>query len=186
MRTCFIASCLLGFAFSVSHAQTPTASSETQPLLVGRWREDFIVTPVNQLLTPYGTQVELPGLRPQVLALSPDGRLLVTSGKTSELVSIDPESGEIRQRVGLPSEQQNEPQPQQSSANILKPDGSGQVSYTGLIFSPDGRRIYLSNVNGSVKVFTVGVDEASTIAPSHTYLLPAAAAPRRAQEIPSG
>jgi len=180
--TCCIAYCVLGFAISDIHAQPPETSIE--PLLVGRWREDIIVTPVNQLLTPYGTQVELAGLRPQALAMSPDGRLLVTSGKTSEIISIDPESGEIRQRVGLPSQQQNEPQPEQPSPNILKPDESGQVSYTGLIFSPDGRRIYLSNVNGSVKVFTV--DEAGTIAPSHTYLLPAAAAPRRNEEIPSG
>jgi hypothetical protein len=40
------------------------------------------VTPFNQVLTPAGRQVELPGLRPQAIALSPDGRLLVTSGKT--------------------------------------------------------------------------------------------------------
>ena len=37
---------------------------------VGRWRDDVIVTPVNQLLTPYGQQVELAGMRPQALALS--------------------------------------------------------------------------------------------------------------------
>ena len=35
--------------------------------LVGRWRDDVIVTPVNQLLTPYGLQVDLPGMRPQAL-----------------------------------------------------------------------------------------------------------------------
>ncbi|MFM8537306.1 MAG: hypothetical protein ACKOES_04435 [Planctomycetaceae bacterium] len=38
------------------------------------------VTPVNQVVTPVGRQVPLPGLRPQALALSPDGRLLVTAG----------------------------------------------------------------------------------------------------------
>ena len=31
-------------------------------------------TPVNQHLTPAGTLVELPGVRPQALALSPDGK----------------------------------------------------------------------------------------------------------------
>jgi hypothetical protein len=39
------------------------------------------VTPVNQVVTPAGQTVDLPGLRPQALALSPDGRILVASGK---------------------------------------------------------------------------------------------------------
>ena len=51
----------------------------------------------NQVVTPYGRQVDLPGMRPQAVALSPDGKILVTSGKTSELVVVDPVSGEVRQ-----------------------------------------------------------------------------------------
>jgi hypothetical protein len=43
-------------------AQEPAVESTTDQ--VGRTREDAIVTPVNQLLTPYGNQVELAGLRP--------------------------------------------------------------------------------------------------------------------------
>ncbi len=34
------------------------------------------VLPVGQVVTPYGLQSYLPGLRPQALALSPDGKLL--------------------------------------------------------------------------------------------------------------
>jgi DNA-binding beta-propeller fold protein YncE len=157
---------------------------QDEPLLVGRWREDVIVTPVNQLLTPLGKQIDLPGLRPQALALSPDGSRFITAGKTSELLVLDPASGEILQRVGLPSEQQNEPKPEQPSPNELQPDRKGQVSYTGLIYSPDGRRIYLSNVNGSIKVFAVS--ETGEVKPSHSFALPAAGAPRRKEEIPSG
>ncbi|MGA2869421.1 MAG: hypothetical protein ABSF34_09700, partial [Verrucomicrobiota bacterium] len=56
-------------------------------------------TPVNQLVTSAGILVELPGVRPNALALSPDGRLLVTSGLTSELITADPETGKIRQHV---------------------------------------------------------------------------------------
>ncbi len=103
--------------------------------LVGRWREDAIVTPVNQLLTPFGSQVELPGLRPQVVAFSPDGKLLVTSGKTSELIVIDPKNGDIVQRVAMPDDAKRAPVAEQASANILKPDKSALVSYTGLLFS---------------------------------------------------
>ena len=125
---------------------------------VGRRGTNRTVTPVNQVLTPYGTQVELPGMRPQALAFSPNGKLLAVSGKTSQVVIVDPATGRIRQRVALPSEQANEPEPELVSPNILQPDKKGQVSFTGLVFSPDGSRLFLANVNGSVKVFNVAGD----------------------------
>lgn len=142
------------------------------------------VLPVNQILIPAGIQISLPGLRPQALALSPDGRLLAVSGKTSELVVINPDSGTIVQQVALPSENQTEPLPDPSSPNILEPDRKGQVSYTGLVFSPDGHHIYLSNVDGSIKVFSVDSD--GRVRPSHTIPLPPANAPRRKNQIPAG
>jgi hypothetical protein len=104
--------------------------------LVGRSREDYITTPVNQLLTPYGRQVELAGLRPQALALAPDGKRLLVSGKTSELLVVDIESGEVLQRVALPGEEQTQP-PTAESPKILNPDRKGQVSFTGLVLSHD-------------------------------------------------
>jgi YVTN family beta-propeller protein len=151
---------------------------------VGRAGTNRTVLPVNQVVTPLGRQIDLPGLRPQVLALSPEGKLLVVSGKTSELIVLDPVTGAVRQRVTLPDEKVNEPQPEVVSPNILKPDKEGQVSFTGLLFSADGRRIFLSNVNGSIKVFNVAAD--GTVAPSHSLPLPPANAPRRKQEIPAG
>ena len=95
--------------------------------------------PNGQVVTPAGLQVELPDMRPQVLALSPDGKLLVTSGRTHEIVVLDPATGRIRQRVPLPAEPPDATKPEAPSTNILKPDEKGQVSYTGLVFSPDGR-----------------------------------------------
>ncbi|WP_165246456.1 bifunctional YncE family protein/alkaline phosphatase family protein [Paludisphaera soli] len=168
-------------AASAALGQEPAIETSTD--LVGRWRDDVIVTPVNQLLTPYGRQVELAGLRPQALALSPDGKRLLVSGKTSEVLVIDLDEGKVVQRVALPSEDQHEP-PTVVSPNILNPDKKGQVSYTGLIFSHDGKRVYLSNVDGSIKVFAVADD--GTIQPTHTFRLPEANAPRRKPEIPSG
>jgi len=142
------------------------------------------ITPMNQVLTPAGIQVELPGMRPQALALSPDGTMLVTSGKTHELIVIDPVTGGIVQRVPFPSENANEPNPDIVSSHILEPDKEGQLSYTGLVFSHDGTRIYLSNVKGSIKVF--GVDPARKVSPLFSILLPPAGAPGRKEEIPSG
>ncbi|MFN0127762.1 MAG: beta-propeller fold lactonase family protein, partial [Verrucomicrobiales bacterium] len=151
---------------------------------VGRRGENRTVLPVNQVVTPLGRQVELPGMRPQVLALSPDGRWLAVSGKTSELVVIDAASGEIRQRVDLPGEEVVEPPPDVVSPNILNPDKEGQASYTGLQFAPNGHLLYLSSVNGSVKVFSVDAD--GSVTPSRSIPLPPANAPRRKAEIPAG
>ncbi|MCB1121463.1 MAG: phosphoesterase, partial [Verrucomicrobiae bacterium] len=151
---------------------------------VGRWQTDYIMTPVNQILTPAGQQLDLPGMRPQAMALSPHGNLLVTAGKTHELVVVDPVSGKILQQVPLPSDEATDPTADAVSTHILDPDTEGQLSFTGLIFSPDGKRIYLSNVNGSIKVFDVGHDRQVTGRFSIT--LPAANAPRRKAEIPSG
>lgn len=165
-----------------SEAPSPGRVADTER--VGRRGANRTVLPVNQVVTPLGLQVELPGLRPQALALSPDGKLLLTAGKTSELIVVDPATGAIRQRVPLPNDAQNEPQPAVPSANILKPDAKGQLSYTGIVFSPDGRQVFLSNVNGSIKVFDVAAD--GTVTGSHSIRLPNANAPRRPEEIPAG
>jgi len=151
--------------------------------MVGRRDVTHAVTPVNQVLTPAGLQVELPGMRPQALALSPDGKLLAVSGKTSEVVLIDPLTGRILQRVALPSDAL-EPQLDVVSPNILEPDKNGQVSYTGLVFAPDGRRLYLANVNGSIKVFEVRTN--GSVSAAFSIPIPHANAPRRTNDIPAG
>ncbi|KAB2669762.1 MAG: bifunctional YncE family protein/alkaline phosphatase family protein [Verrucomicrobia bacterium] len=164
---------------SVDAAKPPLpANRET----VGR-RGTGAVLPVNQRLTPAGRFVELPGLRPNAIALSPDGATLLVSGKTSELLAVDPATGEIRQRLPMPNDAQD-PAPDAVSPNILKPDKDAQLSFTGLVYSPDGRRVYLSNVGGSIKVFGVGAD--GRVGGLGTFRLPPANAPRRKPEIPSG
>jgi YVTN family beta-propeller protein len=154
--------------------------SSTEP--VGEISPQRYITPVHQVLTPTGIQVELPGMRPQAVALSPDGRLLVTSGKTQELIVIDPRTSQIRQNVALPSSKARSPDA--VSSQILEPDKSGQLSFTGLIFSQDGTRIYLSNVDGDIKVFSVSQDR--QVSGLFSIPLPAANAPNRKEEIPAG
>jgi len=141
-----------------------------------------LVTPVNQVVAPAGKLVELPGMRPQALALSPDGKLLVTAGLTHELVVLDPATGTISQHVPFPSDKAQ--QQAAVSAQILSPDGKAQLSFTGLAFSPDGKHLYLSNVNGDIKVFAV--DAADKISPLYSFALPLAKAPDREEEIPAG
>src|SRR6266481_6324455 len=177
-RSCLVLFFTLVFASCQTEPGAPTRES------VGRRSAKRSYTPVNQILTPTGLQIELPGMRPQALALSPDGTLLVTAGKTHNLVVVNPTTGEILQHVSLPSEDDKESSPAPVSGQILEPDAKGQLSFTGLIFSPDGKRIYLSNVDGSIKVF--GVDKNGKVVGLFTIALPTANVPRRKADIPAG
>ncbi|HEX6813424.1 MAG TPA: bifunctional YncE family protein/alkaline phosphatase family protein [Planctomycetota bacterium] len=173
----------LPFLLAACNAPEPSHRPTSLPDPVGRYADSHQVTPVNQTLTPHGVFVDLKGLRPQVIAQSRDGHRFYVSGKSHELVVVDAATHTIVQNVPLPDEKQTT-QPNEPNAKELRPDKEGQVSYTGLVVSPDGASIYLSNVRGSIKVFTVGQD--GTVSPSHTLPLPPANAPRREAEIPSG
>ncbi|HEX7652125.1 MAG TPA: beta-propeller fold lactonase family protein, partial [Verrucomicrobiae bacterium] len=140
-----------------------------------------LITPANQIVTPAGTTIELPGMRPQAVALSPDGQTLVTSGLTHELVVVDMATAKIRQRVPLPA--------QNASAHalveaILDADSKAQQSYAGLTYSPDGTRLYLSDINGDIKVFGVGKEK--QITPLGTFPLPAFQQGKRNVDLPTG
>ncbi len=141
-----------------------------------------LITPVNQVVTPAGIQVELPGIRPNALALSPDQKILVTAGLTRELIVVNPATGNILQRVRFPTDAAVVASP--ILKGILKPDEKPQLSFTGLAFAPDGSRIYLANVNGDIKVFAVDPDE--KVSPLASFALPPANAPERKDEIPAG
>ena len=103
--------CLLAaFALTAAQAAASLENFDATTKVVGRSTNGF-ETPVNQLVTPAGTLIELPGMRPQALALSPDGKLLVTAGLTHEVVVVDPATGKILQHVSFPADQTQEPAP---------------------------------------------------------------------------
>ncbi len=162
----------------------PTLTQVATREVVGQVGPNRYYTPANQVLTPAGVQVELSGMRPQALALSPDGRLLVVAGKTHDLVVVEPGSGRVLQHVPLPSEKNVDPAPGPVSTHILQPDKDGQLSFTGLVFSPDGGRIYMANADGSVKVFSVRED--GTVAGLWTMRLPPFKINDRKADIPAG
>ncbi|MGB7767847.1 MAG: beta-propeller fold lactonase family protein [Verrucomicrobiia bacterium] len=153
------------------------ATTET----VGR-NPNGLETPVNQLVTSAGALIELPGVRPNALALSPDGKILVTSGHTNQLMVISPATGNILARVPFPADVA--PEHEAVSVEGIVLHTKAQLSFTGLTFSPDGRRIYLSNVNGDIKVFTVG--KGKKISPLVSFGLPAVKAFDRTNEISAG
>jgi len=160
------------------------ASSDKKTGSPQKQKSPNIILPVNQVLTPAGVQIYLPGIRPNVMAISPDNQFIVVSGITSELIALNHIKGEIIKRVPMPLGTENTTTPSPSSSNILQYDRRSKASYSGLIFSRDGRKIFLSNVNGDIKVFVV--DKNDLIRPSHTIKLPPANAPMRKEEIPTG
>ena len=82
--------CALAWLFTASLARAAADSTfSPNTLPVGEIGSNLYSTPINQLLSPVGRQIELPGSRPQAMALSPSGRLLAVSGKTAEIVLID-------------------------------------------------------------------------------------------------
>src|SRR6266404_1746580 len=135
-RICIFHSVSLAILICTWHRSTAQVPDFYGKEVVGRLSTNRFYTPVNQALTPAGLQVELPGLRPQALALSPNGRLLVTAGKTHELVVVDPVSGRVLQRVQLPPGKTAQAGSTSVSEQNLKPDEKGQLSFTGLVFSP--------------------------------------------------
>jgi YVTN family beta-propeller protein len=141
---------------------------------VGRVAANLYQIPNGQLLSPTGLQVELPGMRPQTLALSPDGRLLAAAGKNHTLVLIDPADGRILQTLQL-SMKKGEAESKTTTA---------QLSFKGLVFSPDGKRIYLSNTGGDIWV--IPVESAHHIGKLAVIELPKANAPNQKQELPTG
>jgi YVTN family beta-propeller protein len=183
LRTCLTAGALLVW-LAPAGAQTSAppenfgATTEPAGILTG----GRLVTPVNQILSPAGRQIELSIARPQALALSPDHKIVAVAGRASELVILNAETGVVTQQVAMPSAQTRAAT--LMSPGLLMPDVHAGLSFTGLAFSPDGTRIYLSDVNGSVKVFEVGDEH--WVAPLTSFDLPPANVPDRKEEIPAG
>ena len=179
---------LLGFVLAIlnagifARAASVDADFGATDAIVGV-EKDGLETPVNQMVTPAGKFVELPGVRPNALALSPDGHLLVTTGLTNALLMVDPEGGAILQTVKFPASTKTAVVNAVSPV-ILGADKKAKLSYTGLVFSPDGSRIYLANVNGDIKVFGVGADH--QVSALYSLPLPPANVPGRVNDIPAG
>jgi YVTN family beta-propeller protein len=181
-RELFVFCALAALIVNVARAQDSSDNLFDATTEIVGHNTNGLETPVNQLVTPAGILVSLPGMRPNALALSPDGKLLVTSGLLPELIAIDPITGKMTQHVPFP--EAHEQSLHAITSLILNGSEKSKLSFTGLAFSPDGSRIYLSNVNGDVKVF--GVDPAGKISALFSIPLPHADKPGRKLDIPTG
>src|SRR6267154_3350483 len=99
--------CLLCFSgagpgcFFPGHASESMVTSSAEQARIGQVAPNRYLTPTGQVLTPAGLQVELPGMRPQALALSPDGGLLAVAGGNNSLVLLEPATGQVMQKIHL-------------------------------------------------------------------------------------
>jgi YVTN family beta-propeller protein len=182
-----------GCVITRPQAAQPSSSKPPAEPFAG---EDAL-TPTGQRLTPAGRQVELPGMRPQALALSPNGRWLAAAGKKSSLAVIDPASGRVVQRVPLAGLRASV-EGITNTAIALAPKTAAarkpprrstraahtDLSLTGLAFAPDGHHLYLAAVGGTVQVFTIGPD--NVVGRPSVLVLPPAHIPKPKRELPSG
>src|SRR5438034_113432 len=102
-------------------------------LRTGDSDEDRIVVPTNQVLSPAGRQVAFSD-RPTDVALSPNGRWLAVLER-GHVAIIDPDRGEMVSRLV---------------------HASGSVA--GIVFAPNGTRLFASNTRGSIGVFDLDDD----------------------------
>ncbi|HLJ11270.1 MAG TPA: bifunctional YncE family protein/alkaline phosphatase family protein [Planctomycetaceae bacterium] len=86
---------------------------------VGPTADGRIIVPTNQVLSPAGRQVAFPG-RPNDLALSPDGTVIAVLNR-NEVLSIDVDSGKVIGKVPV-----------------------GAASFKGILFTPDGKQVFVS------------------------------------------
>jgi YVTN family beta-propeller protein len=114
-------------------AKVPVSPEAYDRLRVGDSDGQRIVVPTNQVLSPLGEQVAFPD-RPTALAVSPHGRWLAVLSH-DQVLTIDLDS---RQIVGRAAH-----------------DGG---SYTGILFSGGGEKLFASNTHGTIGVFTVQPD----------------------------
>lgn len=109
---------------------------------VGTQPDGRVVVATNQVLDPFGRQVQFAG-RPNDCAFSPDGSVLAVSDAWAGLVRfVEPRAGAIAYEVKLPGE---------------------MPGYSGLAFSADGQRLWVSGSRNVIFVLERGADGAYSL-----------------------
>lgn len=176
-------------------ARVPPVGAEISPI-----ESAPIYVPTDQILTPAGRQIPLPRMRPQGLALSPNGRLLAVTGGTESLLLIDPSTGRTLQTIPLSfittevrtNKTTNTVAETVEKISNVKTNGTSivsvtnhaEISLTGLLFSSDSTRIYLSNAKGNVWLFTL--EQNQIVGRPRLFPLPETDSPKQRKEIPTG
>ena len=107
---------------------------------------------------------------PQLLALSPDQRLLVTAGKHNVLALIYSTTRRLVQEIPLTT----------TAAETIGP--AVETGLTGLTFSPDGQKLFVSTDDGCVRAFSVHGTNISKVA----QIIPLPVFENTKKDVPAG
>ena len=147
----------------------------------GRIGDNMWLLPTGQIIKPAGRQVDLPGWLPQSVTLSPNGKFVAVAGGTRDVLLLDPVTGQEVGRAAMPVETKARAD---GESTDLSPDRGAKMSLSGLAFSADGSRLFVSSASGSIRCFSVAAD--GKLKATGTFSLPAAHAPKRREEIAAG
>jgi YVTN family beta-propeller protein len=192
---------LLMLVLSYGCSTQPKTTSADFPVAEAFGQEETLerYVPTGQLLTPAGWQIPLPKMRPQGLALSPDGKLLAVAGNSERLLLLSTKTGETLQAVLLSlvtrevrtnkttnavPEAVEKIANKTNSTTVVSVTNTANLSFTGLAFSPEGSRLYLSNSKGTVWAFRLEQDR--VVGVPRAFSLPETDSPKQRKEIPSG
>ena len=128
--------------------------SHVGPLADGR-----VIVPTNQILSPAGRQVTVGG-RPTDVTLSPDRKWLAVLN-INEVQLVDVESEKILSQVAIRG-----------------------GSFKGIVFAPDGKRLYASTMKGGIAVLKVS--QAGKLSATKPIELPAKRARKGDSSLPVG
>lgn len=120
--------------FLSSGIQCSNKSHDNSQRTVGRQSDGTVIVPTHQTLDPAGIQITFPG-RPTDLAISPDGNMVAVKNRRS-LIFVNLINQTIHQELFIA--------------------GKGGQSYAGLVFSPDGQKVYTSTSPGQIQVAKFG------------------------------
>jgi YVTN family beta-propeller protein len=138
LLACVLAACSSGGGSKGASARGgPTGGAPVGTSRVGRQSDGAVVTPSGQLVTPAGTQVDFAG-RPLAVAIRPDGRTAaflsgtsIQAGTAPLLTVVDLATAKVVQQ--------------------LRPAASGVASFGGIVYAPDGKRLYASAIDAVVE-----------------------------------
>ena len=206
-RVVFAAAILGGVAYA-DLAPVPGTRPGATGEKVGKIAEGKWLLPTGQIIAPAGRQIDLAGIRPQALTLSPNGKFLAIAGSSKDVLIFDPATGQEISRTTMPGDVKA-PEPVKPGAfpaapttpvpaaptsdkkddpagdnGEPKPDREGKMSFAGLAFSPDGTRLFVSSRSGQVRFF--GVELMGKLKPVGSFTLPNANAPKRREDIAAG
>ncbi len=174
---------VFGVAFSdpqgVDQDDLPPAEMQTGKIGDNTW-----LLPTGQIIKPAGRQIDLPGWRPQTVTLSPNGKLVAVAGGTKDVLILDPVTGKELGSAVMPMEKKGSDKAKSSGSAELSPDKGAKMSFSGLAFSPDGARLFVSSASGSIRCFQVAADGKLTAV--GVFELPAANVADRRKEMAAG